>query len=70
MGQTGRQKERIPFIDLNEITATKFERFGKEKVKYMFYLDRIHTSEFGARVNAESFAEGFAAAKGSDWPPI
>ena len=63
------KKERIPFIDLNEITATKFERFGKEKVKYMFYLDRIHTSEFGARVNAES-PRGFAAAKGSDWPPI
>lgn len=52
------KKERVPFIDLNEITAAKFERFGKEKVKTMFYLDRIHTSEFGARVNAESFAEG------------
>lgn len=24
----------------------------------MFYLDRIHTSAFGARVNAESAAEG------------
>ncbi len=58
------KKERIPFIDLNEITATKFERFGKEKVKYMFYLDRIHTSEFGARVNAESFAEGVRSSKG------
>ncbi len=52
------KKERVPFIDLNEITAAKFERFGKEKVKTMFYKDRIHTTEFGARVNAESFAEG------------
>lgn len=52
------EAEKIPFIDLNEITARKFERFGKEKVKYMFYLDRIHTSRFGARVNAESAAEG------------
>ena len=51
-------EESVPFIDLNEITAQKFERFGKEKVKDMFYLDRIHTSAFGARVNAESFAEG------------
>lgn len=58
------KKERVPFIDLNEITARKFERFGKEKVKYMFYLDRIHTSEFGARVNAESFAEGVRGSKG------
>lgn len=56
--------ERIPFIDLNEITARKYEKFGKEKVKYMFYLDRIHTSTFGARVNAESAAEGIRNHKG------
>lgn len=58
------KKAKIPFIDLNEITAQKFEKFGKEKVKYMFYLDRIHTSAFGARVNAESAAEGIRACKG------
>lgn len=52
------KKEHVPFIDLNEITARKFETFGKEKVKCMFYLDRIHTSEFGARVNVASAAEG------------
>ncbi len=57
------RKEHVPFVDLNDITARKFERFGKEKVKYMFYLDRIHTSEFGARVNAESAAEGLRAAR-------
>lgn len=57
-------KQRVPFIDLNDISARKFERFGKEKVKYMFYLDRIHTSTFGARVNAESAAEGIRACKG------
>lgn len=54
-------EEGIPFVDLNEITARKFERFGKEKVKTMFYIDRIHTSEFGARVNAESAVEGLNA---------
>lgn len=58
------RKERVPFIDLNEISARKFEKFGKEKVKYMFYIDRIHTSEFGARVNAESAAEGIRVCKG------
>ena len=52
------EAERIPFIDLNEISARKFEKFGKEKVKYLFYLDRIHTSRLGARVNAESAIEG------------
>lgn len=55
------EAEGIPFVDLNEITARKYEIFGKEKVKTMFYLDRIHTSEFGARVNAESAVEGLAA---------
>lgn len=58
------EEQNVPFIDLNDITARKFEKFGKEKVKYMFYLDRIHTSAFGAKVNAESAAEGIRACKG------
>ena len=58
------KKAKVPFIDLNEITARKFEKFGKEKVKYHFYLDRIHTSEFGARVNVESAVEGIRNYKG------
>lgn len=64
------KKEHVPFIDLNEITACKFETFGKEKVKYMFYLDRIHTSEFGARVNAASAAEGIRNYKKLAWLSI
>lgn len=53
------EAEKIPFIDLNEISARKFEKFGKEKVKQqMFYIDRIHTSAFGARNNVESAVEG------------
>ncbi|MDE5927848.1 MAG: rhamnogalacturonan acetylesterase, partial [Duncaniella sp.] len=40
-------------------------RFGKEKVKaQVFYLDRIHTSEYGARINAASAAEGIRAYPG------
>lgn len=58
------KKAKVPFIDLNEISARKFEKFGKEKVKTLFYLDRIHTSIFGARVNAESAAEGIRSYKG------
>lgn len=57
------KKAKVPFIDLNEISAGKFERFGKEKVKTMFYLDRIHTNEFGARVNVESAVEGLRACR-------
>lgn len=55
------KEEQIPFIDLNDITARKFEKFSPTKVDYMFYLDKIHTSAFGARVNAASAAEGISA---------
>ncbi len=58
------EAENVPFVDLNDITASKFERFGKDKVKTMFYLDRIHTSAFGAKVNAQSAAEGIASLDG------
>lgn len=58
------EAEGVPFVDLNDITAKKFEKFGKDKVKTMFYLDRIHTSAFGARVNAESAAQGIAGLEG------
>lgn len=58
------EAENVPFVDLNDITASKFEKFGKDKVKTMFYLDRIHTSAFGAKVNAQSAAEGIAALEG------
>lgn len=52
------EEEGVPFVDLNEITARKYEQFGPEKVNYLFYLDKIHTSEYGAAVNARAAAEG------------
>lgn len=48
----------VPFIDLNEITARKYEKFGKYKVGYMFYGDAVHTSAFGAKINAASAIDG------------
>lgn len=50
----------VPFIDLNEISSKKYETYGKEKMNYHFYLDKIHTSRFGAMMNARSAAEGIA----------
>lgn len=47
-----------PFIDLNEISAQKYEKMSEWKFNYHFYLDHIHTSAFGARLNARSAAEG------------
>ena len=54
----------VPWIDLEGTTAGKYEAYTSWKVNYMFYLDRIHTSEWGARTNARSAAEAIAACEG------
>lgn len=48
----------LPCIDLNDISATKLEKYGRWKANYHFFGDKIHSSEFGAKMNAASFAEG------------
>lgn len=48
-------------VDLNDISATKLERYGKWKTNYFFFGDKIHSSEFGAQMNAASCAEGIEA---------
>lgn len=58
------REKGVPFVDLNEISAAKMERMGKEKVKTLFYKDRIHTSVWGAKMNAASAAEGIAGCDG------
>ena len=55
-----------PFIDLNDISALKLERYGKWKTNYHFFGDKIHSSEFGARMNAASCAEGIEACSHPD----
>lgn len=54
------------FLDLNEITALKYEKAGQEKVaaNYFTTVDQTHTSLAGARVNAESVVEGLRKIKG------
>ena len=51
----------VPVIDLNDISATKLEKYGPWKTNYHFYLDKIHSSAYGARMNAASAAEGILA---------
>ena len=48
----------VPVIDLNDISAKKLESYGKWKTNYFFFGDKIHSSEFGAKMNAASCAEG------------
>jgi len=50
--------EGVPFIDLNEISGSKLDSYSSWKEKYHFHGDHIHTSKFGAEMNARSAAEG------------
>lgn len=52
------KEEGVPFIDLNEISGAKLDSYSRWKVNYHFLGDLIHTSKFGAEMNAESAAMG------------
>lgn len=60
----------VPFIDLNEISAQKYEQMSSWKLNYHFYLDNIHNSKFGAEMNARSAAEGLLASKHPELAPL
>lgn len=51
------------FIDLNGITADKYDALGPDEVKKFFPGDHTHTNEEGARVNAASVAAGIKLLK-------
>ena len=53
--------EGVIFIDLNAITADKYDGWGAEKVKSFFPGDHTHTNQEGARVNAASVVDGIKA---------
>ncbi|HEX8330625.1 MAG TPA: rhamnogalacturonan acetylesterase [Hymenobacter sp.] len=57
------QQEGVAFINLNEITALKYEKLGPDEVKKFFPGDHTHTNEAGARVNAESVVDGIRSNK-------
>ena len=50
--------EGVPFVDLNERSGAKLDSYSPWKEKYHFLGDKIHTSKFGAEMNALSAAEG------------
>ena len=64
------EQEGVPFVDLNEISGEKLDRYGHWKEQYMFYQDHIHSSRFGAMMNARSAAEGIADSKDSMLAPL
>lgn len=63
-------EEGVPFIDLNEISGRKLDSYGPWKTDYHFFLDKIHTSRFGAMMNARSAAEGLMASHNPALNPL
>ena len=58
MGKAGCQSGRCSFVDLNGITAAKYNLLTHEQVFALFGTDHTHTNKAGATINAESFVEG------------
>jgi lysophospholipase L1-like esterase len=52
------EEKKVTFINLNKITADKYNAMGPEKVKPFFPNEHTHTNKDGAKMNAESVVEG------------
>jgi rhamnogalacturonan acetylesterase len=50
--------EGVAFVDLNEITARRYEEMGPETVQPLFPNDHTHTNAAGADLNAASVIAG------------
>ena len=55
--------ENVPFVDLNERIAARYETLGEERVKIFFPGDHTHTNLAGAQLNASIVVEGLKALK-------
>jgi len=55
------ETEQVSFIDLNEITARKYDALGEAAVEPLFGDPHTHTSLAGAIINAESVVSGLKA---------
>lgn len=70
-GDYGRWAEEVAkaenafFINLNEITASRYEALGEKTVAAKFFAatDHTHTTKDGAEINAECVIEGIRALK-------
>lgn len=52
------EEKGVPFIDFNAAIRDKYDNlFDRRKVDYLYFSDSIHSSSFGAVINAETFVE-------------
>ncbi len=62
--------EGVPFVDLNERSGAKLDSYSHWKEQYHFLGDKIHTSKFGAEMNALSAAEGIWESQNPQLKPL
>ena len=62
--------EGVPFVDLNERSSQKLDSYSVWKKNYHFHGDKIHTSKYGAEMNARSAAEGLWESKNPQLKPL
>ena len=62
--------EGVPFVDLNERSGQRLDSFSQWKEKYHFLGDHIHTSKFGAELNARCAAEGLWESQNPQLKPL
>ena len=55
--------EKVLFLDHTNLISDRYEQLGQEAVKPFFAADPLHTTTFGAVVNAELFVAGIKALK-------
>ena len=59
------KREKVAFVDLNEIIARRYEELGTEKVEPLFADEHTHTSRAGAELNAAAVVAGLKSLKGT-----
>ncbi len=52
------EAEGVPFINLNELVALKYEEMGPDAVKSFFPVDHTYTNIDGAKLNAQIVVDG------------
>jgi len=55
--------EGVPFVDLNEIIARRYDELGPDKVETLFFGDHTHTNREGAEINADRVIAGLMKLK-------
>jgi rhamnogalacturonan acetylesterase len=52
------EQEGVAFVDINTITANKYNLLTRDQVFALFGTDHTHTNKAGAVINAQSFVDG------------